>query len=147
VNKSTHFHDKEDDEDDDSSDEGEQAEEKTFAGPLAIDAPVAFGAVRVQRVVDVVRYGGELLVQPTLEDAVLLELTHRAPHDVGDGGSDQAEMKFQFKSKKKIITGVARQHSSQTSHIESFRNHSVDFRFEFDITNSSKWFRMNQQAI
>jgi len=43
----THFHDKEDDEDDDSSDEGEQAEEKTFAGPLAIDTPMAFGPVRV----------------------------------------------------------------------------------------------------
>ena len=44
-------------------------------------------------------------------------------------------MKFQFKSKKKIITGVARQHSSQTSHIETFRKHLVPIiRFQLDIS-------------
>lgn len=73
---------------------------------MAIDSPVAFGAMRIESVVNVIRYGSELLVKSALEDSVLLELSNRAPHDVSDSSGDQAEMKFQFKSKKKIITGV-----------------------------------------
>lgn len=101
--------------------------------------------MRIQRVVDIIRDGCQLLVQSTLEDAVLLELADRAPHDVSDGGSDQAEMKFQFKSKKKKpVWPVSHHHKPVTlKHFETIELTFINF-FRILFT---QWFRMNQQAI
>ena len=49
--------------------------------------------------VDVV---ADVFVESALEVATLLQFAHGAPHDVGNGRRDQAEMKFQFKSRKRV---------------------------------------------
>ena len=55
----------------------------------------------VQRVHVVV----DVLVQPALEVTGLFHFADRAPHDVGHGGGDQTEMKFQFQSAHQPVGG------------------------------------------
>lgn len=69
-----YLHNEENNQDDDAGYEREESKEESLRGALAIDTPVSFGSVGVQSVVDVIRNGSELLVQPTLKDAVLLQL-------------------------------------------------------------------------
>lgn len=99
----TNLHDEEDDQNDDSSHQTKESQEESLAGTLAVHTPVSPPLLGIQG-------GVRVLLEPLSLDHLDLVLAHVLPHDVGDGGRDQAEMQFQLdpeKSEKKEGGGEA----------------------------------------